>query len=203
MREFHLTTPIKDKHIKNIRIGDIVYLSGTMVTARDEAHRRVVEEKLELPVDIKNKAILHAGPIVKTLDNGEHQMIAVGPTTSMRMEMFEEEFVHKTGVKLIIGKGSMGIKTARACKEYGALQLVYPAGNAVYAAKHVEKITDEKWPDLGMPEALWVCKVKDFGPLVVTIDTTGANFFDAKKREFNKRKEVIINRIHEQVRFIK
>ena len=110
MREFHLTTPIKDKDIKNIRIGDIVYLSGTMVTARDEAHRRVVEEKLELPVDIKNKAILHAGPIVKTLDNGEHQMIAVGPTTSMRMEMFEEEFVHKTGVKLIIGKGSMGIK---------------------------------------------------------------------------------------------
>ena len=54
-----------------------------------------------------------------------------------------------------------------------------------------------------MPEALWVCKVKDFGPLVVTIDTTGANFFDAKKREFNKRKEVIIKRINEQVRFIK
>ena len=203
MKTYHLTTPISADDIKDIRIGDIVYLTGTMVTCRDDGHRRVVKESLEMPVDVKDKAILHAGPIIKYLPNNQYKMVAVGPTTSMRMEMFEEEFVHKTGVRLIIGKGSMGPGTARACKNDKALQLVYPAGNAVYAAKHVEKIVDAKWTDLGMPETLWVCKVKDFGPLIVTIDTNGDNFFDAKKAEFNRRKEEQIKKISEQVQFIK
>lgn len=203
MKTYHLTTPISADDIKDIRIGDIVYLNGLMVLARDEAHRRVVKEGRKLPVDIKDAAILHAGPIVKYLPDHKYKMLAVGPTTSMRMEMFEKEFVRKTGVRLIIGKGSMGKGTAEACKEYKAMQLVYPAGNAVYAAKHVEKIIDAKWTDLGMPETVWICKVKEFGPLIVTIDTTGNNFFDAKKKEFNRRKEEQIKKISKQVQFIK
>lgn len=89
MKEFHLTTPISEEDIKDIRIGDIVYLDGIIVTCRDVAHRRVVEEGLELPVDVKDKAILHAGPIIKDKGNDQHEMVAVGPTTSMRMEKFE------------------------------------------------------------------------------------------------------------------
>lgn len=87
-----------------------------MVTCRDVAHRRVIEEGLELPVDVKDKAILHAGPIISEKD-GDYEMISVGPTTSMRMEKFEEEFIDKTGVRVIIGKGGMGEGTARGCKK--------------------------------------------------------------------------------------
>ncbi|KRK80393.1 L(+)-tartrate dehydratase subunit beta [Companilactobacillus nodensis] len=203
MREFHLKTPIKDEDIADIRIGDIVYLDGIIVTCRDVAHRRVVEEKRPLPVDVKGKAILHAGPIVRQKEDGSYEMVAVGPTTSSRMEKFEEQFVKETGVKLIVGKGGMGPGTERACKNYKALHLVYPAGNAVYAATKVEKIIDAQWKDLGMPETLWVNQVKDFGPLIVSIDTNGDNLFEKNKVEFNRRKEEKIKEISKQVSFIK
>lgn len=203
MKEYHLKTPITEDDIKDIRIGDIVYLEGTLVTCRDVAHRRVVEEGLPLPVDVRDKAILHAGPIVKDLGNDQYQMISVGPTTSMRMEKFEEEFIKETGVKLIVGKGGMGPGTEAGCKKYKALHLVYPAGNAVYAAEKVERIVDAQWKDLGMPETLWVCDVQEYGPLIVSIDIRGENLFEKNKVEFNRRKEEEIERISKEVGFIK
>lgn len=203
MKEYHLKTPITEDDIKDIRIGDIVYLEGTLVTCRDVAHRRVVEEGRTLPVDVRDKAILHAGPIVKDLGDGHYQMISVGPTTSMRMEKFEEEFIKETGVKLIVGKGGMGPGTEAGCKKYKALHLVYPAGNAVYAAEKVERIVDAQWKDLGMPETLWVCDVQEYGPLIVSIDTQGENLFEKNKIEFNRRKEEEIERISKEVGFIK
>lgn len=203
MKEYHLKTPVSEEDIKDIRIGDIVYLEGTLVTCRDVAHRRVVEEGLPLPVDVKDKAILHAGPIVKDHGNNEYEMISVGPTTSMRMEKFEEAFIEETGVRLIVGKGGMGPGTEAGCKKYKALHLVYPAGNAVYAAEKVERIVDAQWKDLGMPETLWVNEVKNYGPLIVSIDTEGSNLFEQNKVEFNRRKEAEIERICKEVRFIK
>ena len=95
-----LTTPISDEDLANIHIGDIVYLNGSMTTCRDVAHRRLVEAGRELPVDVRNAAIFHAGPIIRPLENDKFEMVSVGPTTSMRMEKFEKEFVEKTGVKV-------------------------------------------------------------------------------------------------------
>ena len=87
-----------------------------------------------LPVDVRNNAIFHAGPIIRPLENDKFEMVSVGPTTSMRMEKFEYEFVKETGVRVIIGKGGMKENTERACKEFGAIHCVFPAGNAVVAA---------------------------------------------------------------------
>ena len=93
-----------------------------IVTCRDVAHRRLIEEKMPLPVDIRGGAILHAGPIIKPLDNDKFQMVSVGPTTSMRMEKFEYEFIRETGVKLVVGKGGMGEGTQKGCKEFSLPQ---------------------------------------------------------------------------------
>lgn len=198
-----LTTPIKDEDLKDIKIGDIIYLSGTLVTCRDVAHRRLIEEKIPLPVDLNGLAIFHAGPIVKDHGENKYEMISIGPTTSMRMEKFEKEFIAETGVKLIVGKGGMGKNTEEGCKLNKALHLVYPAGNAVYAAKKVEYIKEVHWTDLGMPESLWVCEVKEFGPLIVSIDTEGQNIFEENKVEFIKRKDEEIEKISKEVGFIK
>ncbi len=100
-----LTTPVSAEDLKNIHIGDIVYLNGDITTCRDVAHRRVVEYGRELPVDVKDKAIMHAGPIIRPLGDDKFEMVSVGPTTSMRMEKFEKEFVEQTGVRVIVGKG--------------------------------------------------------------------------------------------------
>ncbi|MFI3227405.1 MAG: L(+)-tartrate dehydratase subunit beta [Clostridia bacterium] len=198
-----LTTPITDKDLEGINVGDIIYLNGHIVTCRDVAHRRLVEAKRELPVDLNGIAIFHAGPIVKEVEENKFQMISIGPTTSMRMEKFEKEFVEQTGVKLLVGKGGMGPNTEAACKEHKALHCVFPAGCAVVAATQVEEIEDAQWRDLGMPETLWVCRVKEFGPLIVSIDTNGRNLFEENKVVFNEKKEKAYEEIIKHVGFIK
>ncbi|MCL2318634.1 MAG: L(+)-tartrate dehydratase subunit beta [Treponema sp.] len=198
-----LSTPVKAEDIEGIKAGDIIYLDGHIVTCRDVAHRRLVEEKRPLPVDIRNGAIYHAGPIIRPLGNDKFQMVSIGATTSMRMEKFEYEFVKQTGVRIIVGKGGMGESTRKACMEFKALHVVYPAGCAVCAATQVEEIEDAQWKDLGMPETLWVCRIRDFGPLVVSIDSYGNNLFEQNKVIFNQRKEEVYREIAGQVGFIK
>ena len=95
------------------------------------------------------------------------------------MEKFEYEFVETTGVRVIVGKGGMKENTERACKDFGAIHCVFPAGNAVVAAVEVEEIVEAQWKDLGMPETLWHCHVKEFGPLIVSIDSYGKNYFES------------------------
>lgn len=198
-----LTTPIHRKDLEGIKAGDIIYLTGHITTCRDVAHRRLIELGRELPVDVRDGAILHAGPIVRDLGEDIFEMVSVGPTTSMRMEKFEYDFVKETGVRLIVGKGGMGPNTERACKEFGALHLVFPAGNAVLAATEVEEIESANWRELGMPETLWTCRVKEFGPLIVSIDTEGNNWFEQKKVEYNAKKEEVLESIYQEVKFIK
>ncbi|WFA09270.1 L(+)-tartrate dehydratase subunit beta [Tissierella sp. Yu-01] len=200
-----LSTPISNEDLKDIKIGDVIYLNGYIVTCRDVAHRRLIEYGRELPVDLNGGAIFHAGPIVKKVEGEEDkfEMISVGPTTSMRMEKFEKEFIEKTGVKIIVGKGGMGPNTEEGCRDHKAIHCVFPAGCAVSAATTVEEIEEAHWTDLGMPETLWVCRVKEFGPLIVSIDAEGNNIFEQNKVVFNERKEKALEDLYTKVRFIK
>lgn len=198
-----LTTPIRDEDIDDLEIGDVVYLTGHIVTCRDVAHRRLIELKRELPVDLKGGAIFHAGPIVRRKEDGSFEMVSIGPTTSMRMEQFEREFIEQTGVKLIVGKGGMGPETEAGCRHFKAVHAIFPGGCAVLAATQVEQIERAEWQDLGMPETLWVNRVKEFGPLIISIDTQGRNLIERNKAEFNARKGPILERIHAQVGFIR
>ena len=224
-----ISTPVSAADIASLHIGDVFYLDGEMVTGRDSVHARVVIDGQKLPADIKDKVIMHAGPIVRVHDedhsapaasstsdaphstsskgdaphSASYEMISIGPTTSMRMERFEYEFIQETGARIIIGKGGMKEHTSEACRQFGAVHCVLPAGNAVIGAACVEEITAVHWLDLGMPEAVWCCKVKELGPLIVTIDSEGRNYFEEKKVEYNKRKDEQIEKISAQVKFIK
>ena len=200
-----LNTPVSDEDLKDIKIGDVIYLNGHIITCRDVAHRRLIELGRELPVDLKGGAIFHAGPIVRKIEgtDDKYEMVSIGPTTSMRMEKFEKEFIEQTGVKIIVGKGGMGVNTEAGCRENKALHCVFPAGCAVVAATCVEEIEAVHWLDLGMPEALWVSRVKEFGPLIVSIDAEGNNIFEQNKVEFNTRKEAAIADLYPKVKFIK
>jgi len=200
-----IRTPVLSEDLKDIKIGDVIYLNGHIITCRDVAHRRLIEYGRELPVDLNGGAIFHAGPIVRKIEGEEnkYEMVSVGPTTSMRMEKFEKEFIEKTGVKVIVGKGGMGAETEAACRENKAIHCVFPAGCAVIAAETVEEIEDAHWMDLGMPETLWVCRVKEFGPLIVSIDAEGNNLFEQNKVTFNERKDEALEDLYTKVKFIK
>lgn len=198
-----LTTPIKDEDLENLNVGDVVYLTGRLVTCRDVAHRRLIEQGRELPVDLEGGAIFHAGPIVRKKDDGNFEMVSIGPTTSMRMEKFEREFIKKTGVKLIVGKGGMGPETAAGCQENKAVHAIFPGGCAVLAATLVEEIEGAEWQDLGMPETLWINRVREFGPLIISIDTKGNNLIQQNKDVFKEKKKPVLERINKQLGFIR
>jgi len=191
--EYRLNLPVDEEKIREIKVGDIVYLNGIIVTARDEAHERALEYHKEgkpLPVDFSKVAIYHCGPVMKK--NEEWHVVAAGPTTSMRMEIFEYEFIKNFGVRIIIGKGGMGEKTAKACKEFGSIYTAFTGGAAVLAANSIKKVMDVHWIDLGIPEALWVFEVDKFGPLIVTIDSHGNNLTeDIKRKAMEKVKSMV------------
>ena len=199
-----LTTPIKNEDIEALTIGDIVYLNGYLITGRDAVHLRLIKHHMQLPVDLAGKAVFHAGPIMQERPDkkGKYDVISIGPTTSMRMEKYEKEFIGETGVKLIVGKGGMGEKTAEGCKTHKAVHAIFPGGCAVLAASQVEEVESVEWLDLGMPEAMWVMRVKNFGPLIISIDTQGNNLFENNKKVFNVKKDLIVSEICQHVDYI-
>lgn len=198
-REYRLRTPLRDEDVEKLRVGDIVYITGILVTARDEAHKKIletIEAGEELPIDLRGLALYHCGPVARRKPDGSWEIIAAGPTTSMRMESVEAEFIEKTGVKMIIGKGGMGPRTAEAMKKYKAVYTVFTGGAGALAAEAIKRVKAVYWlEELGIPEAVWVFEVEDFGPLTVTIDTTGRNYYEERKKEVLARAEEIIGEL--------
>jgi len=192
MAVYKLKTPISEQDVRKLKVNDVIYITGTIVTARDQAHRRALElhkEGKKLPLNLEGLAVFHCGPIVKKEDD-KWIIVAAGPTTSTRMDLFEDEFIKNFKVRVVIGKGGMGKKTTDAMKQYGAVYGAFTGGAAVLAAKTVKNVKTVEWYDLGMPEAMWVMEAEDFGPLAVAIDAHGNNLFvDVQKRvEENKQK---------------
>lgn len=192
MTVYKLETPVSEETVRKLKVNDTVYITGTVVTARDEAHKRAVKyikERRGLPVDLKGLALYHCGPIVKKTD-GNWRVVAAGPTTSTRMEPFESEVIKALGVRVVIGKGGMGPQTTAAMKYFGAVYCAFTGGAGVLAANFIKKINRVEWFDLGMAEALWVFEVEGFGPLIVAIDSHGNNLYSEimKQAEKNRRR---------------
>ncbi|MCS7115335.1 MAG: FumA C-terminus/TtdB family hydratase beta subunit [Nitrososphaerota archaeon] len=190
MAIYHLKTPISEGEIRKLRVGDVIYMSGTVVTARDQAHKRALEYSKDgkpLPISLEGLALYHCGPIVNRKD-GEWVVVSAGPTTSTRMDIFEAEFIRNFKVRVVIGKGGMGLKTTSAMAEYGAVYGAFTGGAAVLAARAIKRVKGVEWIDLGVPEAMWILDVENFGPLIIAIDSHGRNLFmeNAQKAEENR-----------------
>ena len=175
-----LTTPITDEDINKLKAGDVITISGQILTARDQAHKRILEEAA--PCDIKGAVLFHAGPIIQEVedeDDGEtkYVMVAVGPTTSMRMNPYESD-VLDMGAKIIIGKGGMDDSVREALIRNNAVYVVATGGCAALYVDKVNEIKGVSWLDLGMPEAIWDLEVVCFGPLIVAMDAQGNSLYD-------------------------
>ncbi|MHA1903256.1 MAG: FumA C-terminus/TtdB family hydratase beta subunit [Candidatus Thorarchaeota archaeon] len=181
MVEYHFTTPISEEEARKLKAGDVVYVTGEHVyTARDEAHERALhmfEKGEKPPVDFEGSVVYHVGPVAWQKD-GKWKIVSAGPTTSIRMELFEDEFLRKYKARIVIGKGGMGAKTLAALKEVGAVYCSFTGGCGALAAKGLKEVRAYEWQDLGMPEALWVITAEKFGPLLVTMDSHGNSLHD-------------------------
>ena len=197
MATYKLKTPIPEETIRNLKVNDVIYISGTMFTARDQAHRRALElhkEGKKPPIEMEGLAVFHCGPIVRK-EQDKWIIVAAGPTTSTRMELFEDEFIKNFKVRVVIGKGGMGKKTTEAMKQYGAVYGAFTGGAAVLAAKAVKNVKSVEWFDLGMPEAMWILEVENFGPLTVAIDAHGNNLFEVVQRKVEESKQKIYQKL--------
>ncbi|MCW3981061.1 MAG: FumA C-terminus/TtdB family hydratase beta subunit [Candidatus Bathyarchaeota archaeon] len=193
MATYRFTTPISEEEVRKLRVNDIVYITGTIVTARDQAHKRALQLHAEgktMPISLEGLAVFHCGPIVKK-DGDKWKVVAAGPTTSTRMDIFEDEFIKHFKARVIIGKGGMGKRTTDAMNKHGAVYGAFTGGAAVLAAKAIKNVKAVEWFDLGMPEALWILEAEDFGPLTVAIDSHGNNLFaDVKEKTEKNRLEI-------------
>lgn len=197
MAVYHLKTPISEEEIRKLKVNDVVYITGTIVTARDQAHRRALEyfkEGKKLPINLEGLAVFHCGPVVAK-EGDKWIAVAAGPTTSTRMDIFEDEFIKNFKVRVVIGKGGMGKRTTDAMAKYGAIYGAFTGGAAILAAKAIKSVKGVEWLDLGTPEALWIFEVEDFGPLAVAIDSHGNNLFTDVQKTVEENKQRIYQKL--------
>lgn len=187
MAIYELSLPLTDEVVEKLQIGDTVYLTGTVYTARDMAHleiKKLLKTGQELPVDLLGSAIFHAGPVLKKCGTG-WKLQVIGPTTSMRMEPYAD-MVGKLGVKAIIGKGGMMADSQKAFKQYKQVYLQAAPGCAVKLGGAVQSVEGGYWLEKGMPEALWILHVQKFGPFAVTMDCLGNSVYETIKEQARK-----------------
>jgi fumarate hydratase subunit beta/L(+)-tartrate dehydratase beta subunit len=188
MTTHSLTIPIQDSDVENLTIGDTVYLTGKVYTARDMAHleiKNLLAEVKPLPLDFKGLVIFHAGPIMRKVDD-HWEIIVVGPTTSIRMEPYAQ-LIGELGVKLIIGKGGMSQNSRKMFQKHTQAYLQAAPGCAVQLANGVKRVGSVHWLKNGMPEAMWELEVEKFGPFIVTMDNQGNSRYEEVKEAANRR----------------
>ena len=169
-----IKTPLQDEQIKNLKVGEEVLLSGTIYTARDQAHKRLVRainQKKRLPVDLTGQVIYYCGP---TPAPKGKVIGSCGPTTSSRMDEFTLALL-KAGLKAMIGKGRRSSEVATAIKKYRAVYFLTYAGCGALLSNFVKEARVVAYPELG-PEAMYRLLVEDF-PLIVGIDNKGKSIY--------------------------
>jgi len=186
--------PLTDEEVLSLKAGDIVSLNGTIVTGRDRIHKYLFEQrprKEDIPFDLTGAVLYHCGPLMKKTEEG-YKAIAAGPTTSIRVEMYEAAVMREYGIRGIIGKGGMGKSTLEALKETGSVYFHTVGGAAVYLADRIKKTLNVwKLEEFGPTEAMWLFEIEDF-PAIVTMDSHGNNMHrEIEERSFERFSELI------------
>jgi tartrate/fumarate subfamily iron-sulfur-dependent hydro-lyase beta chain len=175
-----LRLPMTKKDVLDLHVGDVVLINGLLVTGRDKLHTYLFNErpsKERIPFNLDGSILYHCGPIIQKTPRG-YRCIAGGPTTSMRVEMYESWIIAEYGIRGVMGKGGMGRRTLHALKEFGCVYLHTIGGAAVYLADRVKRVSGVwKLEEFGMAEAMWILEVNDF-PAIVTMDAFGKSFHD-------------------------
>lgn len=165
-----LRAPITEEQIRELKMGDVVKISGIMHTGRDAIHKYLMEN--DAPLDLDGQIIYHCGPVMLKDEDGKWHVKAAGPTTSIREEPYQGDIMKKFGIRAVIGKGGMGPKTLKALQEHGGVYLNAIGGAAQYYADCIKEVEGVDLMEFGIPEAMWHLRVEDF-TAVVTMDSHG------------------------------
>lgn len=184
----HLRLPLAEQEARSLALGQMVTVSGMVFTGRSRFHIRAIEQDILPPLDFaQTNCFFHVGPVMRE-DDGEWSIVSIEPTSSIRFERYGADVVRKLGLRTLIGKTTMGHRTAEALREVGGVYLtkIGVCGNQL--AAQVKKVHGVYFLDeLGKTEATWVFEVERFGPFFVGMDADGNNYFEELNREVEAR----------------
>jgi L(+)-tartrate dehydratase beta subunit len=184
-----LTTPLDEATARSLRVGDQVLVDGIIWGIRDGTLIHIFDRGNPPPVDLSGGLLLHVAPSVRKRPDGGYDPVSVGTTTSTRMDRFTRGCLEQLGARGIIGKAGLSDASLEHLAEFGGVYLTIVGGAASVETVQVEAIEGVYFEDL-MPECLWKFRVKDFGPLFVTMDSHGrSSYHDVRERtQANLRK---------------
>ena len=184
-----LEAPFTEAKVRALTMGDMIEITGTVLTGRDAVHKWLSEGN-EPPFPLRDGIIYHCGPVVMK-KKGKWVVTAAGPTTSIREEPYQAGIIERLGVRAVIGKGGMGEKTRLACQKFGCVYLHAVGGAAQVLAEAIQEVEDVFGIEqFGSPEAIWKLRVVSF-PVVVTIDAHGNSLHKEIEAESGQRLQEI------------
>ena len=183
MAHYDFNMPVTEEQVRQLRVNDTVTLNGTLFGIRDATYIHMFDRGRKTRFDLTGHAVIHTAPNVKKVDKSNdypagYAPVCIGTTTSARMERFTRPLMEQYGVRMIIGKGGLSEASAAAFKELGGVYVAIIGGTAALETTWIEQIEDVDLDDLN-PESLWKFRVKNFGPLLVAMDTHGGSLYTA------------------------
>src|SRR4030095_15767197 len=187
MAHYELTTPISEEQARALRVNDTVTLQSTLFGIRDATLIHMFDRGRRTRFDLSGHAVIHTAPNVRKVEKSAdnpvgYAPLCVGTTTSDRMERFTAPLMAQYGVRLIIGKGGMREASLAAFQRHGGAYLAIIGGAAALETTWIEQIEDVDLDDLN-PESLWKFRVRDFGPLLVAMDSADGSAYDVVKHD--------------------
>ena len=194
MRDIKL--PMSAEDAASLQLGEMVTVSGMLFTGRSRFHIRAAENDIYPPLDYeKINCFFHVGPVMRQTDDG-WEVVSCEPTSSIRFERYGADVVRKFNLRTLIGKTTMGPRTAEALREVGGVYLtkIGLSGNALRG--QVKKVHDVHFLDeLGKTECTWIYEVENFGPFFVAIDSDGRNYFEELSKDAEAKMPAIENEL--------
>lgn len=189
MAHYNLTAPLSEDDVRQLKVRDTVTVNGTIFGIRDATQIRLFDQKQEPPVDLRGAICLHTAPSLRKVGD-KWEKVCIGTTTSTRMERFTPPLIEKYGVRAIVGKAGLLEGSLEAMKRFGACYLAIVGGAAALETTQIEAVEKVYWEDLH-PEAIYQFRVRDFGPLIVAMDSHSSHiYFDVKKIATEKLPEI-------------
>lgn len=196
MAHYELATPVSEAAIRRLRINDTVTLQNTLFGIRDATQIHLFDRGRKTRFDLHGHAVIHTAPNVRKVAVSTefpvgYEPVCIGTTTSDRMERFTQPLMAENGVRIIIGKGGLRESSAKAFIEFGGVYLAIIGGTAALETTWIEQIEDVDLDDLN-PESLWRFKIRDFGPLLVAMDSYGGSIYQNVQSEVNINKLAVL-----------
>lgn len=196
MAHHELSTPVTEAQIRQLRINDTVTLQSTLFGIRDATQIHMFDQGRRAKFDMNGHAVIHTAPNVQKVDKSDehpagYRPICIGTTTSDRMERFTRPLMNEYGVRIVIGKGGLRESSLSAFKDLGGAYLAIVGGTAALETTWIEQIEDVDMDDLN-PESLWKFRIRNFGPLLVAMDSHGGSLYEALKKNMSEKRALAL-----------